>query len=806
MPILRKTINLAVSGNTLLPTDSVTALPTTDAGIQGENEAVMLHVAVPTDWQGLTVRLQIISESGSYDESLDAVANVIDMPIRQGVAIPGRLSVSLIGLELIEIGSYAIRKTADCKSLVIQSSKLPINAISLIYPQAFEVLRSEVQTKTIHTITGSGGALVTRVNSQTVNINVTGTGGDMLQANYANGNVNNINSADVSKAAQSAQVGSPLDTSINLKANQTDVNTQIAAVASSSPKAVYSTLAALQAAFPAGNTGIYVIAGNVYEVDTLNVTAATTLSSNVTVTLNGVAKTVAVASGDTTSAVATKIRAAIYTGWATGGTGTNVTFTNLVSGAVIPSVFSAGTTGSAATFTVTTTGTNYGSWYYWNGSAWTAGGTYQSTGISDLSVTPVKTSFASIDDYTNAAGDFVPVNAFNTSDLRLDTVGSYLNPANGSVATTAYTTNYLYSNYVAVLPSTIYVRKLIYGACGSILFYTSANVFISGAESSATVTLNGKTGGKFTTPSNCAYIRYNSFVDSQTNDYIYQVQPAIGSRAVVIPNLNIASSTQQGIINYVNLDTSFPLLKKLAGKTMVCFGDSVIGNFSPPTDVPTYINKVTGLTTVNMGFGGCTMGNHLNANFLPFSMCNLIDAIVSGNYAPQDAITTEVPTYFALTRLPALKAINFNTVDYISLSYGTNDWGNISPVDDVGNLLNKNRYPGAVRYICSKLWSLYPKIKVLLTTPIYRFGLDTGHDKDSDTYQLGGYYLDDFGAALKVIGKELKTPVLDAYNELGFNKYTRNYYFDSATDQTHPNANGRSLFGSKIAGTMLSKF
>jgi hypothetical protein len=208
MPILRKTINLAVSGNTLIPTDSVTMLSTTDAGVQGENQAVMLHVAVPVDWQTLTVRLRVISESGSYDESVDAVANVIDMPIKQGVAVPGHITVSLLGLQLISAGNYAIRKTADCKSLVIKESKIPIDAIPLLYPQVFEALKSEVQTQTVHTITGSGGALVTRVDNQTVNVNVTGTGGDMLQANYANGTGSaNINKVDHAMSADNAVSG-----------------------------------------------------------------------------------------------------------------------------------------------------------------------------------------------------------------------------------------------------------------------------------------------------------------------------------------------------------------------------------------------------------------------------------------------------------------------------------------------------------------------------------------------------------------------------------------------------------------------
>ena len=34
-----------------------------------------------------------------------------------------------------------------------------------------------------------------------------------------------------------------------------------------------------------------------------------------------------------------------------------------------------------------------GNWYYWNGSAWTPGGLYQSTGVEDGSITPTKTTF-----------------------------------------------------------------------------------------------------------------------------------------------------------------------------------------------------------------------------------------------------------------------------------------------------------------------------------------------------------------------------------------------------------------------------
>lgn len=95
------------------------------------------------------------------------------------------------------------------------------------------------------------------------------------------------------------------------------------------------------------------------EVDTLTVSSGATTGGNITITLNGVAKTVAVATGDSAGAIGDKIRATTFTGWTVGGTsGSNtVTFTNQTIGVVsAPSYSDTGTTGTAASFTRTTTG------------------------------------------------------------------------------------------------------------------------------------------------------------------------------------------------------------------------------------------------------------------------------------------------------------------------------------------------------------------------------------------------------------------------------------------------------------------
>lgn len=87
-----------------------------------------------------------------------------------------------------------------------------------------------------------------------------------------------------------------IDGQLANKANKSEVDTAISNIGNASPKGVYSTLTALQTAFPSGTTGIYVVTAN-------------------------------------------------------------------------------------------------GNWYYWNGTAWTVGGVYQSTGIADKSIVPGKLGF-----------------------------------------------------------------------------------------------------------------------------------------------------------------------------------------------------------------------------------------------------------------------------------------------------------------------------------------------------------------------------------------------------------------------------
>lgn len=201
------------------------------------------------------------------------------------------------------------------------------------------------------------------------------------------------------------------NTTIGLKANQSDLNatnsnvtnntnaiainaanifintTQIASLASGSPKGTYATLTDLQTAYPSGNTNIYVVTAD-------------------------------------------------------------------------------------------------GKWYYWNGSAWTSGGVYQSIGIADASITANNIVFKTLVGTTTSNK-----NLFNKLAV---TNGYTISDTTGTLSSNV---NYAVSEYIPITASTSYVCTLN----TAYAFFDSNKVFISGQAS----------GRTFTSPSNATYVRFH---------------------------------------------------------------------------------------------------------------------------------------------------------------------------------------------------------------------------------------------------------------------------------------------------------
>ena len=138
---------------------------------------------------------------------------------------------------------------------------------------------------------------------------------------------------------------------------------------------------------------------------------------------------------------------------------------------------------------------------------------------------------------------------------------------------------------------------------------------------------------------------------------------------------------------YVNPYTSVDLvardkidglaIKKMTGKKIVCFGDSIFGNYVAPNDIPTFLSALTGAECINVGFGGTRMTDNSSYGAKGyFSMCKLANAIASNDFSEQDTALPNIEDEEGLyaSNLAKLKAINFANVDIITMEQATNDW------------------------------------------------------------------------------------------------------------------------------------
>lgn len=239
----------------------------------------------------------------------------------------------------------------------------------------------------------------------------------------------------------------------------------------------------------------------------------------------------------------------------------------------------------------------------------------------------------------------------------------------------------------------------------------------------------------------------------------------------------------------------------LEGKTIVNFGDSILGNARPPQDISTYTANLTGATVYNAGFGGCRMGTHVG-HWDAFSMYRLADAIATGDWSLQDdALNYSDRPSYAATPLALLESIDFNNVDVITIAYGTNDFTGGNILDDSDDTYSMNVFADALRNSIETISAAYPNIDIVLCTPTYRFWMDSDGKflEDSDTKV--NYYGDkttDFIQKVNDIASEYGLFVIDNYYGPGINTSNRTEYFP-ANDGAHHNEAGRQLIAENMA-------
>ena len=240
---------------------------------------------------------------------------------------------------------------------------------------------------------------------------------------------------------------------------------------------------------------------------------------------------------------------------------------------------------------------------------------------------------------------------------------------------------------------------------------------------------------------------------------------------------------------------------KLNGKIMVNFGDSIWGMGQGAVGISGQLAKKTGATVHNCGMNNTKMSDTGNKPYFDvFCLANLVDAIVSGDYTTQDYQIANDPSNIppqAPNVIADLKTLDFSTVNYVTISLGTNDWAVNQPLDNTQNTKDKTCIGGALRYSIEKILTAFPQALIVIISTIYRAKQVSGSWVDEGA-NTAGYTLQDINAKYAEIANEYHLKFIDDFN-IGLNKYTTAVY---TSDGLHPNADGWEFIAENISSRL----
>ena len=272
--------------------------------------------------------------------------------------------------------------------------------------------------------------------------------------------------------------------------------------------------------------------------------------------------------------------------------------------------------------------------------------------------------------------------------------------------------------------------------------------------------------------------------------------------------LNSMTYTLNGNPGALSYKSILNLVKPYRNRKIVCFGDSVteFGNY------PEQIATIIGATTYKVGFGGSRMGSRDISTekgnaYNELSMYKLSEAIKNSDFTATTAAVEYLKNNASddnTIALNVLKSINFSSIDFVTIFYGTNDWTSDYNTIGAENSTDPKDIKGAVNIIVNNLMTKYPNLKILFITPTHRFFGGTGSAYDSDTTPNAlGVYLSEFCNAIEESANYNHLPCLNMYRNGGLNKYNHNLLF---TDGIHPNNSGYTYLARKFSAYLQSLF
>lgn len=242
---------------------------------------------------------------------------------------------------------------------------------------------------------------------------------------------------------------------------------------------------------------------------------------------------------------------------------------------------------------------------------------------------------------------------------------------------------------------------------------------------------------------------------------------------------------------------------RLLGKTIAFLGDSITASSA---GFPGKIGVMLGANIINCGIGGTRMGVHTVNGYDRLSGWTIASAIESNDFSQVEAGALDVGDPGLMTKVNLMKDTDWQSVDYIVVGFGTNDFGGDRQLGLPTDTTEESFY-GACDMVMSKLQRACPQARLLFLTPIWRRrtpthtgGVVGGSDISPNTH---GLYLYEFGEVIQEVCKRYHLECLELYYTSGIAEATNLQYLE---DELHPNAAGYELMASKVAGALSSRW
>lgn len=242
-----------------------------------------------------------------------------------------------------------------------------------------------------------------------------------------------------------------------------------------------------------------------------------------------------------------------------------------------------------------------------------------------------------------------------------------------------------------------------------------------------------------------------------------------------------------------------------SGKTIACFGDSLTEN----STYPQQLALLLGAKTLRMGFGGCRMANHEDSGYNAMSMCNMAEDIANNDFTRLIAGAIDVRDRTGddnTQQAELVRDTDWNTVDYVVIFFGTNDYGAHVPLGATTDTTGAT-FLGGINKTVTNLLTAYPHLKILFITPIWRPRIESGDGKDSDLVpNNNGDFLIEFADAIIERADSYHLESSDFYRKSGFGKLTQPVLL-GAGDDIHPSVPvGYKYLTEKVGAAFRSKF